>query len=397
MSGYEIIGKEEIKNISDIFKKSNGVLFAHGFEERRNNIFRVKEFEIAFAKKFKSKYAVACSSGTAAGVLCLKAAGIKPGDEVITQAFTFIAVIESILEVGAIPKIVDVDNSLNMCPQDLKRNISKKTKCIIPVHMLGVPCNMSSILSIAKKYKIPVIEDACEAAGVKYNNKYLGTIGYSGFFSLDFGKIITTGEGGMILTQNKKQYLLLKALRDHGHINKKGVHRGQDKALVRGFNYRMTEMQAAVGLAQIKKLEYILKKKKYNKKIFVNQIKKNIPNLGGLGIKIRYSHINAGDQNDHLIFFLRNRKIAKNVKKQLDSINIKTGILPLAARWHYAGYWNHIWRESTKFRFYNRIDFWKNAWYLVTRSISFPISILENKKQIVKKANLISKVFSDFN
>jgi 8-amino-3,8-dideoxy-alpha-D-manno-octulosonate transaminase len=159
----------------------------------------------------------------------------------------------------------------------------------------------------------------------------------------------------------------------------------------------MTEMQAAVGLAQIKKLEYILKKKKYNKNIFINQIKKNIPNLGGLGIKIRYSHINAGDQNDHLIFFLRNGKIAKNVKKQLDSINIKTGILPLAARWHYAGYWNHIWRESTKFRFYNRLDFWKNAWYLVTRSISFPISILENKKQIVKKANLISKVFSDFN
>lgn len=269
MSGHEIIGKEEIKNINDIFKKSNGVLFAHGFEEKRNNIFRVKEFEISFAKKFKSKYAVACSSGTAAGVLCLRAAGVKPGDEVITQAFTFIAAIESILEVGAIPKIIDVDNSLNMCPHDLERNISKKTKCIIPVHMLGVACNMLEISNIAKKYRIPVIEDTCEAAGVKYKNKYLGTFGISSFFSLDFGKIITTGEGGMILTQNKKQYLLLKALRDHGHANQKGVHRGQDKALVRGFNYRMTEMQAAVGLAQIKKLDYILKKKKLIKIFFL--------------------------------------------------------------------------------------------------------------------------------
>lgn len=263
--------------------------------------------------------------------------------------------------------------------------------------MLGAPCNMSDIFNIAKKYKIPVIEDACEAAGVKYKDKYLGTLGNSGFFSLDFGKIITTGEGGMILTQNKKQYLLLKALRDHGHINQKGVHRGQDKALVRGFNYRMTEMQAAVGLAQLKKLDYILKKKNNNKNILVNQINKNIPNLNTLGIKIRYSHINAGDQNDHLIFFLRNSKIAKSIKTQLDRINIKTGILPLAAKWHYAGYWNHIWRESAKFRSYNRLNFWKNAWSLVSRSISFPVSILENKKQIIKKANLITKVFSDFN
>jgi 8-amino-3,8-dideoxy-alpha-D-manno-octulosonate transaminase len=268
MSGNEIIGKEELSNIVDIFKKSNGVLFAHGFDKRRNKIFRVPIFEKSFAKKLKAKYAVACSSGTAAGAICLKAAGVKPGDEVITQAFTFIAAVESILSIGAIPKIVDVDNSLNMCPKKLKKAITKKTKCIMPVHMLGAPADMREILKISKKYNISVIEDACESTGVKYNNKYLGTLGLSGFFSLDFGKIITTGEGGMITTNSKKQYLQLKALRDHGHENKLGVHRGLDKALVRGFNFRMTEIQAAIGIAQLKKLDYIIKKKKIIKIFF---------------------------------------------------------------------------------------------------------------------------------
>ena len=151
MSGNELIGKEELKSIKEIFDKSNGVLFSHSFHERRNKIYRVEIFERLFAKKNNSKYAVACSSGTAAGAICLIAAGVKPNDEVITQAFTFIAPIESILSIGAIPKIVDVDNSLNMCPEKLKVAISQKTKCIMPVHMLGVPVEMHSIMSLAKK------------------------------------------------------------------------------------------------------------------------------------------------------------------------------------------------------------------------------------------------------
>jgi len=393
MSGNEIIGKEELNNIIDIFKKSNGVLFAHGFDKRRNNIFRVPLFEKSFAKKLKSKYAIACSSGTAAGAMCLKAAGVMPGDEVITQAFTFIAAVESILSIGAIPKIIDVDNSLNMCPEKLKKTITKKTKCIMPVHMLGAPANMKEILKIAKKYNVPVVEDACESTGVKYHNKYLGTLGLSGFFSMDFGKIITAGEGGVITTNNKKQYLLLKALRDHGHENKLGVHRGIDKALIRGFNFRMTEIQAAIGIAQLKKLDYIIRKKRINKNIFLNQIKKKVKK-----INIRFAHDRSarGDQNDHLIIYLKNKFFALKAKKLLDKLNIGTGILPIASSWHYAGYWQHIWRESKKYKKYKKVNYWTNAWSLISCSISFPISILEKKNSILKKANLVSMVINKF-
>lgn len=391
MSGNEIIGKEELNSIKDIFKRSNGVLFSHSFDLRRNKIYRVEIFEKIFAKINGSKYAIACSSGTAAGAICLQAAGVKPGDEVITQAFTFVAPIESIMSIGAIPKIVDVDNSLNMCPLELKKTITKKTKCIMPVHMLGAPAKMDSIMKVAKLKKIPVIEDACESLGACYKNKKTGTIGLSGFFSLDFGKVITTGEGGMICTNNKRQYLLLKSLRDHGHINKQGVHRGLDKALIRGFNYRMTEIQAAVGIAQIKKLNFILRKKRFFRKILFDTLKKNK--------FIEFRKLNDyslnGDQNDHLIIFLKNSKLAIKVKKIFDRKKISTGVLPIATRWHYAGYWHHIWKENKIFKNYLKKDYWKNASSLLQRSVSFPISIIGDRKSFKKRAEIISKIITD--
>ena len=383
MSGNEIIGKEELKNLREIFTKSNGVLFSHSFHQRRNKIFRVEIFEKLFAKRLGCKYAIACSSGTAAGSLSLLAAGVKPGDEVITQAFTFIAPIESILFIGAVPKIVDVDKSLNMSPDHLKKNITKKTKCIMPVHMLGATANMREISKIAKNKGIPIIEDACESLGVEYFGKQVGTMGLSGFFS--FGKIITTGEGGMICTNSKSQYLLIKSLRDHGHINKPGIHRGLDKALTRGFNFRMTEMQAAVGIAQLKKLNKILKLKQQNRKIVFEILKKS------KSIEFRTLHDKSvnGDQNDHLIFYLKNSKTAKKIKKQLDKNKINTGILPIAIRWHYAGFWKHIWRENKIYKNYLKINYWQNAWSLLQRSISIPISIVQKKKLVQQNAKKV--------
>ena len=388
MSGNELIGKEELDSIKDIFIKSNGVLFSHSFSERRNNIYRVEIFEKLFAKKNGSKYAVACSSGTAAGAISLIAAGVKPGDEVITQAFTFIAPIESIMSIGAIPKVIDIDKSLNMCPDKLRKSITKKTKCIMPVHMLGVPAKMDEIISIAKSKNIPVIEDACESLGACFKNKKTGSIGLSGFFSLDFGKVITTGEGGIVCTNSKKQYLLLKSLRDHGHINKPGVHRGLDKALLRGFNYRMTELQAAVGIAQLKKLNLILKKKKINRKILYNILKKN----KFVEFRKLNDYSSNGDQNDHLIIYVKNKKIAKKIKIILDKKNIPTGVLPIATKWHYAAHWNHIWKEKKTLNKYRKKNFWKVAESLIPRSLSFPISIKISKKDLMLRAKLISRI-----
>ena len=190
MSGNEIIDNQELRELKNIFTKSKGVLFAHGFDLRRNNIFRTKIFEKNFRKYLKCKYAVSCSSGTAAGTIALMALGIGKGDEVIVQSFTFIAAIESILMTGAKPVIVDTDNTLGMCPKDLQKKITKKTKCIMPVHMLGKSCNMDEIKKISKLKKIPIVEDACEALGVKYKNKFIGTLGEMGFLVLTLAKLL---------------------------------------------------------------------------------------------------------------------------------------------------------------------------------------------------------------
>ena len=233
-------------------------MFSHVFYNIINN-YHVREFEKQISKKFKSKYCLAVSSGTSAIKVGLKALGVKPGDEVITQAFNFIATIEAIIDCGAKPIIVNVNQTLNMCPIELKKKITKKTKVIVPVHMLGVSCQNDEIFKIAKKNNIKILEDNCESVGGKYKNKNLGTLGDIGVFSLDFGKFITTGEGGLTLTINSKLYKFMREYHDHGHENNPKLPRGEDTKTIPGFNYRMTELQAVVGKEQVKRIDFILK------------------------------------------------------------------------------------------------------------------------------------------
>ena len=257
MPGWEIINYKEKKALNKIFDEG-GVLFAHGYDKLRKN-FHVREFESKVAKKFDVKHTLAVTSGTAAIKIGLKALGVKPGDEVITQAFNFIATIEAILDVGAKPILTNIDDTLNMDPKELKKLINKKTKAIVPVHMLGVSANMREIIQIAKKKKIPILEDNCEAFGAKYNNKYLGTLCEMGVASFDFHKTITCGEGGMLFTNNNKLIKYAREYHDHGHENNPKLPRGKDTSTIYGFNYRITEMQGVVIKEQLKKLDLVIK------------------------------------------------------------------------------------------------------------------------------------------
>ncbi len=205
MPGFELIGKEEQLAVNDVFNKG-GVLYRYGLNERRQNIFRVDDFEKAIAKKVGTRYAHCVCNGTAALKIGLFALGVKPGDEVITQSFTFIATVEAILELGAKPIIVEINKTLNMDPVDLCHKITTKTKAIVPVHMAGVPAQMAEILKISREYKIPVFEDSAQAFGATYQGKYLGTLGAAGIYSFDIGKVITTGEGGALITNSRKIY-----------------------------------------------------------------------------------------------------------------------------------------------------------------------------------------------
>ncbi|MBL4691938.1 MAG: aminotransferase class I/II-fold pyridoxal phosphate-dependent enzyme, partial [Magnetovibrio sp.] len=214
----------------EVFDKYGGVMFAHGFDAMRGGSFKVRELEAAFAKRLGATHAQAVSSGSAALKVGMDALGIGRGDEVITQAHTFVATVEAILMCGATPVIVDVDDSLNMDPVAMEAAITDKTKCIIPVHMMGVAADMNPILSIAKKHGIKVMEDSAQGTGGTYKGKALGTLGDVGTFSLDAGKVIQCGEGGMIVTNDLAIFEQARGAHDHGHEYSTTLGRGQEGA-----------------------------------------------------------------------------------------------------------------------------------------------------------------------
>jgi len=335
MPGLELINKEELKEIKDIFR-NGGVLFRHGFEKLRNNTYKVLTFEKKFSKLVSSKYSLAVSSGTAALRVALATLDLKSTDEVITQSFTFVATVEAIIESGAKPVCTEIDESLNMDPFDLEKKINKKTKAVIVVHMLGVPAKLDAIKKICNKYNITLIEDTAWGCGGKFNNKYLGTIGNMGTYSFDFAKTLTTGEGGMVTFKKKKDFKKAKAWHDHGHENNPNVPRWKDTRSSRGFNFRMTELQGAVGLSQLKKLKKIVFLQRKNANAIWNQIKK-IP-----GLEKRYSPKKSYETFDSLVIVLKSEKLAKKCRKELVKNNINTKILPEATTWHFAKYWSHM-------------------------------------------------------
>ncbi len=235
----------------------------------------VKEFEKGFARFCNVRYGVAVTNGTAALHLALVSLGIKAGDEVIMPTFTMAATAFAVFYTGAKPVLVDADEeTFNINPAKIENKITKKTKAIIAVHMYGHPCEMDSIIKIAKKYRLFLVEDAAEAHGAEYKGKKVGSFGDAGCFSFYANKIITTGEGGMIVTNNSILAKKARQLRNmaFGEGRNKFVHTDI------GFNYRMTNIQAAIGLAQLEKIKKIIEMKRKNAEIYNNHLK-NIPGL----------------------------------------------------------------------------------------------------------------------
>tara|TARA_B100000767_G_scaffold273620_1_gene304287 strand:+ start:1916 stop:3037 length:1122 start_codon:yes stop_codon:yes gene_type:complete len=252
------ISKEELTSITKCIK--SGWISADGPI--------VNSFEKEFAKKVSRKYSVAVSSGTAAIDIAVRSLNLKKGDEIIIPAFTIISTINQIIREGLVPVLVD-SNALtwNVDVTKIKSKITKKTKAIMVVHIYGLPVEIDPVIQIAKKYKLYVIEDAAEQLGQTYKKKKIGSFGDISTFSFFANKHITTGEGGMIVTNNLKLFEKFKILRNlsFNPQKQKFIH---DEI---GWNYRMTSMQASLGLAQLKKLNLFVKKKReigkyYNEK-----------------------------------------------------------------------------------------------------------------------------------
>jgi len=218
-----------------------------------------EKFEQKFAAALKVKYAVAVSSGTAGLHLTLIAAGIGPGDEVITTPFSFVASGNAILYVGAKPVFVDIESTgFNMDPNKIETAITKKTKAILVVHIFGQCAEMDPILAIAKKHKLKIVEDACESIGATYKGKHAGTFGESAVFAFYPNKQMTTGEGGMVTTNSKKIYELIKSLRNQGR-SASSTWLDHERL---GYNYRLDELSSAVGLAQIERIDFLLSERR---------------------------------------------------------------------------------------------------------------------------------------
>lgn len=364
MPGYELIDKEEKKEINKIFQEG-GILFRHGFEKLRKS-YKVEEFEKKFSKYMNAKYALAVSSGTAALRVALASLNLKRGDEVITQSFTFVATVEAIIESGLQPVCCDIDQTLNMCPLKLEKLISKKTKAIIVVHMLGVSPHMDKIIKICRRKNISIIEDTAWGCGGFYGKKRLGTLGRMGTFSFDFAKSITTGEGGMIVFNNKSDFLTAKAWHDHGHENNPKLPRWKDSRKKSGFNFRMTEMQAAVGMAQLRKLNQILRLHKKSRMLIWNKIK-------SLKLSLREVPKKNIETFESLIFFVKNPKVAKKCRLFLNKSGVFTKILPEATTWHFSRYWSHMPELKKKHRKLNKS--FNHSNFLIKRSISIPVNI----------------------
>jgi len=232
---------------------------------------KIEEFEKVVARYCRTKYAVAFSSGTAALHAAYAVAGIGLGDEVITTPLTFAATANGVIYCGGKPVFVDIqEDTLNINPKEIKKKITKRTKAIAPVDFRGHPCDFDEIKKIARKHNLLIIEDACHALGSRYKGKKIGSLVDMAIFSFHPVKTITTGEGGMVVTNNKKFCERLKIFRHHGIVKKPKKGGWYYEIEIPGHNFRITDFQCALGLAQFKKLDKFIKRRreivaKYNK------------------------------------------------------------------------------------------------------------------------------------
>ncbi|HPC85276.1 MAG TPA: DegT/DnrJ/EryC1/StrS family aminotransferase [Smithellaceae bacterium] len=338
MAGAELIGQEEIKEVMDVLE--TGVLMRYGFDKERKGVFKVRRLEEEFARYCGVKYALGVTSGSSALKVALTAMDVGPGDEVLVPAFTFLATYEAVLEVGAIPVMCDIDDTLNFDPEEIEKKKTRYTKAVIPVHMCGSAAKIDRIMRMARKHKLLVLEDNAQGCGASFKGKKLGGFGDMGIFSFDYYKTLTTGEGGMVITNNKKLYLRSEWYSDHGHDHNPKVSRALEGRTILGFNYRMNELQGAVGLAQLRKLDYIVAEQKKNKAL----IKEALAQVPGVGFRTLPDP--EGDSATFLAFHLPEEKPALKFQKLLAAGGLDTTCYK-NNKWHYVPNWEHFLAFST--------------------------------------------------
>ncbi len=400
MPGFELWSDAERKHVNDVLE--TGILMRYGFDGPRKGVWKAKELEQEICNSFGSKHAQLVSSGTAALTTALSALGVGYGDEVIMPSFTFVASFEAVISVGAVPVMVDVDDTLTLDPAAVKAAITPKTKCIMPVHMCGSMADMDELQAICKEHKLLLLEDACQAIGGTYKGKKLGTIGDAGTFSFDFVKTITCAEGGVVMTNSEDTYIKCDGYSDHGHDHI-GNDRGAEPHPFIGYNFRISELHAAVGLAQIKRLPEFLAIQKKNHAALKN-ILATIPE-----ISFRRIPDAEGDSCTFLNWLLPTTEIMQAVVAEMKAQGIFGGnFYWFQHNWHYINMWDHLKHSITlnalspelkeKVMYHANKDFSASD-AIISRCISSAISLTWTEEQINDKGEkmvaVIKKVLSE--
>ncbi|HLV51408.1 MAG TPA: DegT/DnrJ/EryC1/StrS family aminotransferase [Flavobacterium sp.] len=396
MPGFEIFGKEERKEVNDVLE--TGILMRYGFDGMRNGHYKAKKFEEEFGKLLHVNHVQLTTSGTSALTTAMASAGIGAGDEVIMPTFTFVASFESIIALGAIPVLCNIDDTLCLDPEDVKQKINPKTKAVMPVHMCGSMADISALKAICEEHNLILLEDACQALGAKYNGKMVGTHGDLGCFSFDFVKTITCGEGGAVVTNNSDFAANADKFQDHGHDHI-GKDRGAENHPFLGYNFRISELHAAVGLGQLKKFEQILTKQKENYDILKSTLEK-LP-------AVEFRRIPKGGEENwsFLSFFLPSPASTEKIHQKLSEAGVDACFYWYNNNWHYHRKWNHLKNRislgklpsevHTQMQDFNHTDFSPSD-YWIGRTISCLIKLNWTQEEMKIRAKKISEIIKEF-
>src|SRR6266542_341539 len=330
--GLSLVGQEEIDEVLEVLH--SGFLYRYGPDADPAFKAKVRTLEEQVASRLGMRYAVAVNSGTSAILTVLAGLGIGAGDEVIVPGFTFIASISAIVYAGALPVLAEVDDTLNLDPRAMEACITPRTRAIMAVHMLGNPARLEELSDVARRHGVALIEDCAQAFGASYRGKAVGSFGIAGGLSFNAYKTITAGDGGMVVTNDETLHRRCFAMHDQGHSPlRNGVEIGSRPFL--GLDFRMTELSAAVLLAQLRKVDAILHRLRSNKALFKSLIA-DVP-----GLAFRMLPDPRGDLATHLVVLFPDESTARAVAQDLGSrVLAESG-------WHIYSQMEHLLSERT--------------------------------------------------
>jgi dTDP-4-amino-4,6-dideoxygalactose transaminase len=373
---YEI-GQKEIDAVTKVIESKQFMRYRGGeggFTET---------FEKDLCCKFDTKHTLTLNSGTSALICALAAMGVGPGDEVIVPAYTWVASALAPLAVGAVPIMADINETLTIDPEDIERKITPYTKAIIPVHMINLPCDMDAIMEIAEKHKLVVIEDTCQAVGISYKGRRLGTIGHAGAYSFNMFKNITCGEGGALVTNDERIYTRALIYHDAGAFTRNYASTVQEPFFP-GVNYRVSEIQGAIMGEQLKRLDGIIKKLQTQREImaevFANtnqfQIVKHNSSADAAGLAIVFESVEAAsvfeDKHQFKPLIDSGRHVYTNWEPLLEQRSFNPKMNPFN--------WTQRKIEYTK-------DMCAKTLEILSRSINIPLPYEMNEKEVQEFAS----------